>query len=148
MNSKQYFRLRVSRPAHSPAESMRRCPVTAVTLESGEILKRGCGRRGLVAFDAGWKCFYCGNVLYREAATVESMWFHFRLGREYWRAHSTAGREFINGIAVNGQAEGLPSECMRDLNEPNPPDWFYKFVEDDETPFDEILNQQDLTKGG
>ena len=105
-----------------------RCPVTLLTLASGEVVKRGCGRPGMAEFGACLRCLYCGNYLYKKTPSLESMWFHFRWAREFWRVHSSYGREFVNGIPVTGKAESLPSSCLSDLTESKPPRWFPYFL--------------------
>ena len=116
------------RGGQSPTVSLLRCPVTVIRLDSGETLKRGCGRMGLVPFEAGHRCFYCGNYRYADRPPLRDLWFHFRLAREYWRVQSASGREFVNGVPVSGLGDSLPAECYRDLNEPEPPPWFGDFV--------------------
>jgi len=131
-------------PAPGSAEGrLKRCPVTLVTLDSGEILKKGCGRRGLTPFEAGWKCFYCGNYQYAPASGLDDLWFHFRTGREYWRVQSSAGREYVNGVPVAGAGDALPAGWMRDLADPRPPEWFRVYVQCDERQFNQYLQDRE-----
>lgn len=110
------------------------CKIVFKTLETGETIKRGCGNRGLVRFEAGRKCFYCGNYVYYPNLKLETLWFHFKLGREYWRAINIDGRDFVNGIPVSGRAEPLPRYLLADLLEVRPPRWFpfYLLYEEEE----------------
>ena len=110
------------------APGLRRCPVAVIALASGENIKRGCGRSGMVEFGACLRCLYCGNYLYKKSSSLESMWFHFRWAREFWRIHNTHGRDFVNGVPVLGKAETLPSSCLPDLAESKPPRWFPYFL--------------------
>lgn len=135
---------RVPSRAGAGAERLERCRITLVTLDSGEILKKGCGRRGLVSFEGGWKCFYCGRYQYTEGPSLEELWFHFRLGREYWRVQSSAGREYVNGVPVSGPGDVLPAGWVRDLADPKPPDWFRAYVQCDETQFNQYLQHREL----
>ncbi|MFQ5674206.1 MAG: hypothetical protein ACE5G9_14085 [Nitrospinales bacterium] len=107
---------------------LRQCKTTFVTLDSGETLKRGCGGRGLVAFEAGWRCLYCGNYIYHARLSVDTLWFHYKLTREYWRATHRGGQEYINGIPVDGCAETLPRFLAADLREVRPPRWFRFYI--------------------
>lgn len=134
-------RLKVQRLAvlRAPRRQLLRCPVTVITLESGETVKKGCGRRGLAPFEAGYKCFYCGNVQYAATPSLDELWFHFRLGREYWRVQSAGGREYVNGVPVRGVGDALPAECVRDLTDPRPPEWFRFYVQCDENQFNQYL---------
>jgi hypothetical protein len=116
-----------------------RCPVVVITLASGEVLKRGCGRSGMSEFDACLRCLYCGNYLYKKSSSLESMWFHFRWAREFWRTHNTQGRDFVNGIPVTGKAETLPSSCLPDLAESRPPRWFPYFLKYSDREFREYM---------
>ena len=50
--------LRIKKPREQGAEArpprvFRRCTVESSVLENGETVKRGCGSRGLVRFEAG-----------------------------------------------------------------------------------------------
>jgi len=119
------------------------CPIVFHPLETGEKIKRGCGRRGLIPTEVGWKCFYCGNYIYRDETTLIQLWFHFRLAREYWRASSRGDQEFINGMPVAGKADPLPRILLADLDDPRPPKWFPYYVVNDEKQFEEYL----LSKG-
>ena len=117
------------------------CPVVVITLANGEVIKRGCGRSGMSEFGACLRCLYCGNYLYRKSASLESMWFHFRWAREFWRVNNTGGREFVNGIPVSGKAETLPSSCVSDLAESSPPRWFPYYLKYNAREFrDYMLN--------
>jgi len=128
-------RRRESCASVSNGARLRRCRTTCVTLESGETLKRGCGGRGLVAFEAGWKCLYCGNYIYHPRLSVETLWFHYKLTREYWRVTHREGRDYINGMPVDGRAETLPRFLVADLREVRPPRWFRFYVVYDEEEF-------------
>ncbi len=116
-----------------------RCPVVIITLANGEVMKRGCGRRGMAAFDAGLRCLYCGNYIYKKAPSLESMWFHFRWAREFWKIHNDQGREYVNGIPVTGQAESLPASCLSDLAESQPPWWFPYYLKYGDREFREYM---------
>ena len=61
------------------------CRIVNLRLETGENLKRGCGLCGLEEVETGWRCFYCGNHIYRSGLRLEALWSHFKTGREYWR---------------------------------------------------------------
>jgi len=115
------------------------CPVVVITLANGEIIKRGCGRSGMSEFGACLRCLYCGNYLYKKTPSLESMWFHFRWAREFWRIHNTHGRDFVNGIPVMGKAETLPSSCLADLAESKPPRWFPHFLKYSDQEFREYM---------
>ncbi|QPJ61475.1 MAG: hypothetical protein G3M70_06065 [Candidatus Nitronauta litoralis] len=117
------------------------CQPEQVKLQTGECLKRGCGKRGLYPFDGGWRCFYCGRYLYETGSPLRALWFHFRLAREYWRIQCANGRDFINGIPVPGVPDPLPHRLQRDLSDPEPPAWFSVFVEVDEEGFKHFLKQ-------
>ena len=104
------------------------CSPVSFVMETGESLQRGCGKNGLYETDFGWHCFYCGNYLYREKPSLKAMWFHFRVGREYWRAMFSRDNIFINGVPVSGLADCLPRTLLCDLVEPNPPPWFSYFI--------------------
>lgn len=118
----------------SYSQGLRWCKIVVMTLETGETIKRGCGNRGLVGFEAGRKCFYCGNYVYHPNLKLETLWFHFKLAREYWRAVDIDGRDFVNGIPVPGRAEPLPHYLLADLVEVQPPRWFpfYLLYEEEE----------------
>ncbi len=116
-----------------------RCPVVIITLVNSEVMKRGCGRFGMSEFDAGWRCLYCGNYMYKQAPSLESMWFHFRWAREFWKVHSGQAYDFVNGIPVTGRAESLPSSCLSDLAEFRPPRWFPYFLKYSDREFQEYM---------
>lgn len=116
-----------------------RCPVVVISLANGEVVKRGCGRSGMSEFDAFLRCLYCGNYLYKKAASLESMWFHFRWAREFWKVHSNQGRDFVNGVPVTGKAETLPPSCLPDLAESRPPQWFPHFLTSNDQEFREYM---------
>ncbi|MDH5764078.1 MAG: hypothetical protein OEZ51_13985 [Nitrospinota bacterium] len=133
-------KLKVVKTAGSKSDQrLFRCPVVVIPLAGREVIKRGCGRLGMTEFDAGRRCLYCGNYIYRKTASVESMWFHFRWAREYWRTHNTQGRDFVNGVPVSGRAESLPSSCLSDLSESRPPRWFPYFLSHSDREFHEYL---------
>ena len=115
------------------------CPVVVITLSSGEVIKRGCGRLGMSEFDACLRCLYCGNYLYQKAPSVESLWFHFRWAREFWKVRNNHGRDFVNGFPVMGKAETLPSSCLPDLAESKPPRWFPYFLKYNDREFRDYL---------
>ena len=113
--------------------------MVVLTLVNGETIKRGCGREGMAEYDAFLRCLYCGNYLYRKTSSLESLWFHFRWAREFWRIHNTRGRDFVNGIPVTGKAESLPSVCLADLAESQPPRWFPHFLRHSDQEFRDYL---------
>ncbi len=139
----RHLKIRKLRVSRTPGRRLLRCAVTVITLETGETVKKGCGRRGLAPFEAGLKCFYCGNVQYKAGSSLDELWFHFRLGREYWRVQSSGGREYVNGVPVRGAGDGLPPECMRDLADPRPPEWFRLYVQGDENQFQQYLRNRE-----
>ena len=116
-----------------------RCPVVVVTLEDGERPRRGCGQLGMMASAGGWKCFYCGNYIFGSSEDLQELWFHFRLGREYWRVKSFLGMDFINGVPVSGKGDSLPRSLWPDLGETAAPGWFAKFIVLDEDEFDKYM---------
>lgn len=118
---------------------LKRCRPIVTTLETGENLRRGCGHRGLMEFGSGWKCFYCGNIIYKNGADLDELWFHFRLGREYWRIKTLLGRDFINGIPVSGQSDSVPAQLWPDLGELRPPKWFPYFLASGDEEFQQYL---------
>ena len=120
------------------------CKVRIIPLENGETVKRGCGRTGMMPSEVGWSCFYCGNYVYRPAPTLSALWFHFKVGREYWRAMSQGGRNFINGVPVSGFADSLPRRLWADLKEARPPKWFKYYIVFDEDQFQKYLEEQGL----
>lgn len=120
------------------------CMVEQVVLESGERLKRGCGRPGLYRFDGGWRCFYCGRYLYERGPTLNALWFHFRLARDYWRIQCANGRDYINGVPVPGVPDPLPQVLQKDLSDPEPPAWFSVFVEMDEDGFKRYMKSKQI----
>ncbi len=120
------------------------CEVRIIPLENGETVKRGCGRIGMMPSEVGWSCFYCGNYVYRPAPTLSALWFHFKVGREYWRAMSQGGRNFINGVPVSGFADSLPRRLWADLTEARPPKWFKYYIVFDEDQFQKYLQEQGL----
>ncbi|MFQ5443123.1 MAG: hypothetical protein ACE5EK_00775 [Nitrospinales bacterium] len=124
-------------PRTSPG--LRICKDTAITLESGETIRKGCGQRGMMPFEVGWRCFYCGNYFYNSKITLEDLWLHFKILREYRAAMTIDGRDYINGIPVSGQAEDLPATLLADLVEVKPPNWFYYYVKCDEQEFEHYL---------
>lgn len=115
------------------------CQVRHIVLDNGETLKRGCGRVGLMPSDVGWRCFYCGNYVYRNDPPLAALWFHFRAGREYWRGMIREGRHFINGVPVTGSSDCLPADLLADLVESSPPRWFRYFVIFDADQFERYL---------
>ncbi len=127
----------------APAQPKRwlTCKVRSISLDNGETLKRGCGRAGLMPSDVGWRCFYCGNYVYRNDPPLDALWFHFKMGREYWRGMSREGKHFINGVPVAGSPDCLPSYLLADLTEPRPPKWFRFFVIFDADQFERYLER-------
>lgn len=117
------------------------CRIVTANLETGETVKRGCGRKGMEAFGAGWRCLYCGNYVYRSGAGLAELWSHFKTGREYWRATVVGGQEFVNGVPAPGGAEGLPSRLLDDLREIRPPKWFAYYLVCEERDFRRYLEQ-------
>ncbi|MCA9482965.1 MAG: hypothetical protein KC553_04470 [Nitrospina sp.] len=140
----EHNRLDAIRAVPSRWRGFRLCREVRLTLQNGEVLKRGCGRRGLYPFDGGWRCFYCGRYLYESVPSLQAMWFHFRLAREYWRVQSANGRDFINGVPVPGLPDPVPQALQSDLSEPDPPEWFSVFVESEEAEFKRYLKQKYL----
>jgi len=108
-------------------------------LETGESLRRGCGRFGLVANEVGWRCFYCGNYVYQAGPDLDSLWFHFKFAREYWLATHRAGINYVNGIPVDGVADPLPRRLRAYLSETRPPKWFVHYLAGDEDQFRRYL---------
>lgn len=92
-------------------------------------------------FEAGWRCFYCGRYLYEDSSTLGSLWFHFRLARDYWRVQNAQGRDYINGMPIPGSPDPLPRRLANDLAEPNPPPWFSVFVTAEADEFKRYLDQ-------
>jgi hypothetical protein len=137
-------KIRITRSCHQKSEKKRLkfCFPVSYALETGEILQRGCGRNGLHETDVGWHCLYCGNYLYRPEPSLEALWFHFRVGREYWRAMFSQDKIFINGIPVTGLPDGLPKNLASDLLEPNPPPWFSYFIFYDGPQFAKYLENR------
>jgi len=117
------------------------CPRIVFHLDSGEVVKRGCGMRGLFPMEGGWRCFYCGHYLYDPTPQPESMWFHFRWAREFWRVQNDRGRDFVNGMPVAGRGDTLPVRLVRDLAEKDPPEWFHQFLVMEEKEFTQYLDQ-------
>jgi len=115
------------------------CPVVVITLANGEVIKRGCGWSGMSESGACLRCLYCGNYLYKKTPSLESMWFHFRWAREFWRSHNTQGRDFVNGVPVSGKAETLPASCLSDLAESKPPRWFPYFLKYSDQEFRDYM---------
>ena len=130
----------------TPQTEMLRCRVHIITLASGETLKRGCGRRGLIEFGAGWRCFYCGNYLYKTGLHLQSLWFHFRLAREYWRIKNSQGHDFVNGIPVTGEGDPLPHVLLQDLAEPEPPEWFERYLSANDEEFQKYVGSLPRTE--
>ena len=116
-------KIRITRSGHSAYTNnrLKLCLPVSYVLETGETLRRGCGRCGLQETDVGWHCFYCGNYLYRSEPSLKALWFHFRVGREYWRTMFSRDKIFINGVPVTGSPDSLPRSLSSDLLEPNPP---------------------------
>lgn len=119
------------------------CKVRMISLENGETVKRGCGRAGLMASEVGWHCFYCGNYIYQTNPTLDALWFHFKIAREYWRAMSREDKNYINGVPVSGFPEFLPRRLLADLAEARPPKWFRFYLVYDEEQFQKYLETQD-----
>ena len=90
-------------------------------------------------FGAGWRCFYCGNYLYKAGLPLQSLWFHFRMGREYWRIKNAQGLDFINGIPVTGEGDSLPHVLLKDLGELEPPEWFERYLASTEEEFQKYI---------
>jgi hypothetical protein len=138
-------KIRISRTFIGDESSEKRrfkfCLPASFELETGEILARGCGKYGLYETDVGLHCFYCGNYLYLQEPSLNAMWFHFRLGREYWRAMYSRDNIFINGVPVTGLVDCLPRCLVSDLVEPNPPPWFPYFIVYDGPQFKRYLEK-------
>jgi hypothetical protein len=128
----------------SRAEPRPICEVRVILLENGETVKRGCGQAGLMPGAVGWSCFYCGNYVFRLAPSLYALWFHFKMGREYWRAMSRGGDNFINGVPVSGLPDSLPRRLWGDLSETRPPKWFKYYVAFDEAQFQKYLEAEGL----
>ncbi len=129
---------------HSEAGTWRQCPIRIISLESGETVKRGCGQMGLMSTATGWHCFYCGNYIYQTNSTLDALWFHFKIAREYWRAMSRADRNFINGVPVSGFPDVLPGRLLADLVEAHPPKWFRYYLIFDDEKFQAYLDKTSL----
>ena len=108
--------------------NLKECRQEYYYLENGEEIQRGCGLLGLYRTDIGWRCLYCGNYLYKNKLPLDALWFHFRIGREYWRISVSQDKVFINGVPVSGLPDSLPRKFISDLSEPRPPKWFLYFV--------------------
>lgn len=121
------------------SSKLRFCKDMLITLESGETIQKGCGQKGMMEFEAGWRCFYCGNYLYHSEIALEDLWLHFKVQREYRAVMTIDGRDYINGVPVPGPAEDLPPSCLGDLLEIEPPDWFFHYVSCDEQEFETYL---------
>lgn len=115
------------------------CPVVWIKLETGEKLKRGCGNRGMVPCDIGWRCLYCGNLRYEPQVPVRSLWFHFKIAREYWRIMHCDSVSYVNGVPVHGEVDPIPRFLRADLEERHPPKWFPYFLIYDERQFKHYL---------
>lgn len=136
--------LRIKKPRKPEAEArpprvFRPCEIEFTVLESGETVKRGCGSRGLVRFEAGWRCFYCGNYIYHPRLQLAVLWRHFKTAREFWRATHINGQNYINGIPVSGNVESLPAYLLADLLEVEPPEWFGFYLLYEEAEFARYL---------
>ncbi len=121
------------------AQRLFQCPVVVITLANGEVLKRGCGRSGMSEFGVCLRCLYCGNYLYKKSPSLESMWFHFRWAREFWKIHNTQGRDFVNGVPVMRKVDTLPYYCLADLAESRPRQWFPHFLKYSDQEFREYM---------
>jgi hypothetical protein len=102
------------------------------------------GQTGLMPDEVGWSCFYCGNYIFRPAPSLHDLWFHFKVGREYWRAMSLGGDNFINGVPVSGLPDSLPRRLWGDLTETRPPKWFKYYIVYDEEQFQKYLEAEGL----
>ncbi len=111
-----------------PKYFLKECRQEKFLLENGEEIQRGCGLLGLYQTDVGWRCLYCGNYLYQEKSPLDVLWFHFRMGREYWKISVSQDKIFINGVPITGLPDSLPRNLISDLSEPRPPKWFPYFV--------------------
>ncbi|KMP10755.1 hypothetical protein UR09_03060 [Candidatus Nitromaritima sp. SCGC AAA799-A02] len=118
------------------------CVIENKKLETGERLRRGCGFRGMVDCSVGRHCLYCGNIIYYPDSNLGSLWFHFKTGREYWKASHRHTQDFINGIPVDAPVERIPRSLLSDLDEPAPPDWFFYYVVYDEDRFLKYLESR------
>jgi hypothetical protein len=136
-------KIRISRSSvgdkSSEKKRLKVCLPVSFELETGKILQRGCGKKKLYETDVGWHCLYCGNYLYRREPSLKAMWFHFRVGREYWRAMFSLDNVFINGVPVSGLPDCLPRRLISDRLEPNPPPWFSYFIFYDGPQFKKYL---------
>jgi hypothetical protein len=131
-------------PYPSKSGRWQMCKVRVIPLENGETVKRGCGRTGLRPSEVGWSCFYCGNYVFRADPSLSALWFHFKVGREYWRAMSQGGRNFINGVPVSGFSDSLPRRLWADLLDASPPKWFPYYMGLDEDQFQKYLEAEGL----
>lgn len=127
------------RRIESCGRRLKRCRAIVTTLETGENLRRGCGHRGLMECASGWKCFYCGNIIYKSGVDLDELWFHFRIGREYWRIKTLLGKDFINGVPVSGRGDSIPAKLLPDLAESRPPKWFPYFLASSDEKFQQYL---------
>ncbi len=141
MASKKLNIIRQSAPKVSSenAIALRRCPILFHSTESGEKIKRGCGHMGMRSGHGAWRCFYCGHYIYRNEQNLSALWFHFKLGREFWRGITLGGRDYVNGVPVVGQAEDLPASLLGDLKEVRPPKWFAAYMVLDDQRFKQYV---------
>ncbi len=146
MKTKQLKISRVSAPdsGNKSAIALRRCPILFHPMESGEKIKRGCGHMGMRSGHGAWRCFYCGHYIYRNEQDLSSLWFHFKLGREFWRGITLGGRDYVNGVPVVGQAEELPAVLLGDLKEVRPPRWFAAYMVLDDPRFKKYVETLNL----
>lgn len=119
--------------ASSNDKGFSQCPIVNQRLDTGEIIKRGCGLRGLAPCPAGWHCFYCGNYIFRVGLQLSVLWMHFKTGREYWRSIYIGGINYVNGIPST--SKDLPMRLLADIREVNPPRWFAYYLIYDEPDF-------------
>ncbi|QPJ64574.1 MAG: hypothetical protein G3M78_03855 [Candidatus Nitrohelix vancouverensis] len=126
-------------PQNRGGAHLTECRIVVRKLESGEMLKRGCGQCGMIVASGGWRCLYCGNFCYQSQPDLQTLWFHFKLSREFWRVSLQRDQVYINGFPVESPADSLPGFLRGDLSEVQPPDWFREYVLGDEYQFRNFL---------
>ncbi len=135
-------KLRVRKLNQRRSRVFNRCPIVNRVMETGERLTRGCGGLSMVTDEIGGHCLYCGNFYYKKQASLEVLWFHFKISREYWSVRRGPEQEYINGFPVDGIADSLPGILKSDLDEAHPPEWFSYFMNSDEEQFKKYLQER------
>lgn len=146
MKKLRVVRRRDSFGLNSNGGYFRTCVVEEIILESGERLKRGCGVRGMVDSGIGSHCLICGNNIFHSDSKLDSLWFYFKTGREYWKASHRFCQDYINGIPVDHPVDRIPKSLLADLDEPDPPDWFFYYIVYDEDRFIKYLENHSHAK--